>query len=218
MDSKFGAREFGDSSLFESDESEVEYDEASTSSADHSESDVSEILSDESKSNRTLSIIGKSLVFKGELTAAEDLLIQGQIKGSVKHNATNLTVGAHGKVDADIDANSVIVQGKVRGDIRGEKSIVVEPSARVQGNLYAPVIGLKEGAKFKGSIDMDAQARHEPASDRPKSNESAAKSTGQAGASSKSKSATRRSGRKSSAKKQGETADEAVDEILDDSA
>jgi hypothetical protein len=52
----------------------------------------------------------------------------------------------------------VIVQGGVQGDIRGVEAVTIEPSARVNGNIYAPRIGLKEGAKFKGSIDMDPDA------------------------------------------------------------
>src|SRR5262249_45338725 len=104
----------------------------------------------------TLSVLGPSLVFKGKLVAEEDLLIQGRVEGSISHNAANLTIGTHGEVKADIVAQKVIIQGAVQGDVRASDTIVVEASARVQGNLFAPRIGLKEGAKFKGVIDMDA--------------------------------------------------------------
>ena len=116
-----------------------------------------EIKTERSVSSRphTLSVVGETLVFKGDLTAEEDLLIQGKISGSITHRAQNLTIGASGDVRANIVAQHVIIQGKVRGDVRASESIVVEASARVEGNLYAPCIGLKEGAKFKGSIDMD---------------------------------------------------------------
>lgn len=113
------------------------------------------ILSESGDRDRKLSVIGKTLVFKGKLFAEEDLLIQGRVEGSIRHNATNLTIGANGDVQADIDAQRVIVQGNVRGDIRASDTVTVEPSARVNGNVYAPRVGLKEGAKFKGSIDMD---------------------------------------------------------------
>jgi len=111
---------------------------------------------------QTLSVIGETLVFLGDLTAEEDLLIQGQVSGSIQHRAQNLTIGASGDVRADIVAQHVIIQGKVRGDVRASESIIVAASARVQGNLYAPVIGLKEGARFKGSIDMDPGAWEQP--------------------------------------------------------
>jgi cytoskeletal protein CcmA (bactofilin family) len=105
-----------------------------------------------------LSVIGPSLVFKGKLTAEEDLLIQGRVEGSIDHNATNLTIGVHGKVNGDIRAKTVIIQGEVQGDVRASDTVIVEASARVHGNLFAPRVGLEDGAKFKGKIDMDLAA------------------------------------------------------------
>ena len=113
---------------------------------------------------RHLSVLGPSLSFKGELHCEEDLLIQGRVDGTITHNAKNLTIGTHGEVQADIVAQRVIIQGNVRGDVWASESVVVEPSAQVEGNLFAPSIGLKEGAKFKGSIDMDASISDRSAS------------------------------------------------------
>jgi cytoskeletal protein CcmA (bactofilin family) len=104
---------------------------------------------------RQVSVLGQTLVFKGELAANEDLLIQGRVEGKITHRASNLTIGTHGEVYADIVAQNVIVNGKVQGDIRAAESVVVEPSAHVVGNIFAPRVGIKEGAKFRGSIDMD---------------------------------------------------------------
>jgi cytoskeletal protein CcmA (bactofilin family) len=109
-----------------------------------------------------LSVIGPSLVLKGKLTAEEDLLIQGRVEGSIDHDATNLTIGVHGEVKGDIVAKSVIIQGKVQGDVRASDTVIVEASAHVHGNLFAPHVGLKDGARFKGTIDMDLAAA-EPA-------------------------------------------------------
>jgi cytoskeletal protein CcmA (bactofilin family) len=105
-----------------------------------------------------LSVIGQSLAFKGKLSAQEDLLIQGRVEGSIHHDGTNLTIGAHGEVKADIVARKVIIQGAVRGDVRASDAIVLEASARVHGNLFAPRIALKDGAKFQGAIDMEVGA------------------------------------------------------------
>ena len=48
------------------------------------------------------SVLGKTLVFKGELTANEDLLIQGRVEGSITQTASQLAIGAHGDVKGDI--------------------------------------------------------------------------------------------------------------------
>ena len=108
--------------------------------------------------NPKVSVLGKTLVFKGQLTANEDLLIQGRVEGSITHSAAHLAIGAHGDVSADVHAQRLIVQGKLEGDVHATESVVVEPSANVRGNIYAPRVALKDGAKFRGSIDMDAGA------------------------------------------------------------
>lgn len=103
---------------------------------------------------RELSVLGQSLVFKGELEADEDLMVDGRVEGTITHRAEHLTIGPHGDVKADIMARRVLVQGRVVGNIRASETIVIEPSAHVSGNLFAPRIGLKEGAEFDGRIQM----------------------------------------------------------------
>jgi cytoskeletal protein CcmA (bactofilin family) len=107
---------------------------------------------------QVLSVIGPSLAFKGHLVADEDLLIQGHIEGSIDHSGANLTIGIHGEVQGNIVARKVLIQGAVNGDVRASETIAVEASARMQGNLFAPRIGLKDGARFKGAIEMDVAA------------------------------------------------------------
>lgn len=207
MDSKSGAQEA--ESLFDGGATDVLYQEDSADQVANAEADLDEPPRGDAQSNPNLSVIGKSLVFKGELTAAEDLLVQGRIKGSLKNSAPNLTVGPDGRIDADIDANGVVVQGVVRGDIRGKESVVVEPSARVRGNLFAPVIGLKEGAQFKGRIDMDASTRREPTSDLAVPADADRKPP-------KAK-RNRRSRRKARSAQEARTAAEVAEEILEES-
>jgi cytoskeletal protein CcmA (bactofilin family) len=162
-----------------------EVDEASTESTSskrssfEAEANADALLSKEKESSgRQLSTLGRTLVFKGELDAAEDLLIQGRVEGSISHSGSNLTIGAHGEVTADVDANRVIVQGTVHGDVRATESITIEPSAKVRGNMFAPSIGLKEGAKFKGSIDMDGEPKAASKSNKPETDKTASGGTG----------------------------------------
>jgi cytoskeletal protein CcmA (bactofilin family) len=162
MDSKSPATSFN----FDSDSSyatDVDRDVAvdSRPDEDHTVSNyvADEILNQGAPDTRNLSVIGQTLKFKGDLVAEEDLLIQGSVKGTINHRSKNLTIGAHGNVTANIMAQNVIVQGKIQGEIRATESVIVEPSARVTGDIYAPRVGLKEGAKFKGSIDMDADPK-----------------------------------------------------------
>ena len=68
------------------------------------------------------SILGPTLYFKGDLSAEEDLLIQGRVEGSITHTQ-RLTVGPQGTVKADIKAQLIIVEGTVDGDqIKGTRT------------------------------------------------------------------------------------------------
>jgi cytoskeletal protein CcmA (bactofilin family) len=100
-------------------------------------------------------VLGPSLRFKGELAADEDLLLQGQVEGSIEHSQS-LTIGTDGGVKGNIRARTVIIDGAVDGDVYGLESVTVRETARVRGNIFAPRVALADGAKFTGRIDMDS--------------------------------------------------------------
>lgn len=110
----------------------------------------------ETAKQKKTSVLGPTLRFKGELSADEDLLIQGRIEGSIKHSSS-LTVGEEGQVKANIAAEYIAVEGKVNGDLNGSQSVVVRDTANVEGNIFSPIVTLLEGATFNGSIDMSGK-------------------------------------------------------------
>lgn len=99
--------------------------------------------------------IGASIVIDGEVTGSEDMAIHGRVKGTVRLADHRLQIGPEGRVEATVFARSIIVDGRVKGDLSAEQEIVVRGTGNVRGNLAAPRIGLEEGAKFKGRIDME---------------------------------------------------------------
>lgn len=111
---------------------------------------------------RKTSVIGPTLIFKGELSANEDLIIEGEIEGTIAHQDKNLTVGKEGRVKADINARTVEVYGKVEGDIHGEDIVKLAKSADVKGNIRCARIVMEDGAQFSGSIDMGQKTKSVP--------------------------------------------------------
>src|SRR5215471_4873234 len=101
-----------------------------------------------------ISVLGPTLVFKGELTADEDLMLKGRVEGSITHSAS-LRIGQEGSVKGNIKAKHITVDGTVEGDLHGSGSVTIRESAKVTGNVYAPRVSLVEGARFSGMIDMD---------------------------------------------------------------
>ncbi|HNP34787.1 MAG TPA: polymer-forming cytoskeletal protein [Woeseiaceae bacterium] len=103
---------------------------------------------------RNVSVIGPTLRFKGELSANEDLVIEGQIEGTIAHQDKNLTIGKEGRVRADIHAKIVEILGQVEGDVRGDEIVRLHKTAAVIGNIYSPRIVMEDGANFSGMVDM----------------------------------------------------------------
>ncbi|NBC22685.1 MAG: polymer-forming cytoskeletal protein [Gammaproteobacteria bacterium] len=104
---------------------------------------------------RGTAMIGKTITIKGDITGEENLVIEGKVDGSVQLKNNDLTVGQSGRVTANIQANIVRIDGEVHGDIVGVEKVVITKTGKVQGNIVGPRVTLEDGAKFKGSIDMD---------------------------------------------------------------
>ncbi|MEM8769008.1 MAG: polymer-forming cytoskeletal protein [Pseudomonadota bacterium] len=101
------------------------------------------------------SMIGPTVVIRGEVTAEEDLMVKGRVEGFIDHSQT-VTIHAEGTVAAEVKAQEVLVEGTVDGNVYGTKRVQIAETGNVTGNVYAPRVGVLEGASFKGAIDMDS--------------------------------------------------------------
>jgi cytoskeletal protein CcmA (bactofilin family) len=106
--------------------------------------------------------IGPSISIKGDLTGEEDLIIQGRVEGRVDLKQNSVTIGRNGRVKADIYGKLVNVEGEVEGNLFGLDQIVVRSTGSVRGNIVAPRVSIEDGARFKGSIDMDSKSGEKP--------------------------------------------------------
>ena len=99
------------------------------------------------------SVLGPTLRFRGELSAQEDLIVQGSVEGSITHTQS-LTIGTDGSMKGDVRARVIVIDGKVEGDLYATESVNIRATAKVKGNVFAPRVGISEGAFFQGQIDM----------------------------------------------------------------
>ncbi|MGD8977154.1 MAG: polymer-forming cytoskeletal protein [Gammaproteobacteria bacterium] len=108
--------------------------------------------------SREEAVIGPSIHIDGDVRGEEDLVIQGEVSGTVQLLNNSLTVGRDGKVNADVHAQAVFVDGHVEGDLVGTERVCIRETAQVRGNVTSPRVSLEDGARFKGSIEMDPEA------------------------------------------------------------
>lgn len=100
------------------------------------------------------SMIGKSIVIKGEIATSDALYIYGRIEGSISAPAQRVTIGKEGKVKADINAREVIVMGDVCGNLNGGDRVEIRSNGSLTGDLAAHRICIEDGAVLKGAIDV----------------------------------------------------------------
>ncbi len=82
--------------------------------------------------------IGKSIVFKGDLSGDEDLQIDGQVEGGVQLADHQLTIGETARVQAQLYAKDVIVIGHVTGNITATERVEIQVNGVVEGTRYLP--------------------------------------------------------------------------------
>jgi cytoskeletal protein CcmA (bactofilin family) len=101
-----------------------------------------------------VSVIGESLYFKGELSAGEDLLIEGTVEGKINQGKCCLTLKPIGKILGNVNATKIFIDGYVKGNLHASVSVTVRESGKVEGNIVAPSVAIEEGATFNGSVEM----------------------------------------------------------------
>ena len=101
---------------------------------------------------QAVALVGKSVVFKGDLTSSEDMTIDGRVEGSIQLRDHALIVGP----DADIRASIVArtrdgVHGAVTGTITARDNVDIRATGSVEGDIYAPRLAIADGAMLLGA-------------------------------------------------------------------
>ena len=99
--------------------------------------------------------VGKSVQIKGDLTGDEDVRIDGRFEGTIRLADHRLVVGRTGRVQAEVEAHEVIVEGQIVGDVTASDRLVITATGSVSGNLCAGRLILVEGGILKGSVEME---------------------------------------------------------------
>jgi len=99
-------------------------------------------------------LLGRSLVIKGDLSAAEPLHIEGLVEGAIHAPGQRLTVGREGKVTANIVARELVIMGKVKGNIECAERLDIRREGSLEGDVVSGGIRVEDGAMLKGNIEV----------------------------------------------------------------
>ena len=107
--------------------------------------------------------LGPSVEFNGELSGNEDIRIEGLVDGAVHFPNSMVVIALQGRMNGDIYAESIVVEGEVHGNILGNAKVLLKQTGNVTGDIKAPRVSLEDGAIFKGCIEMEAVSVLHPA-------------------------------------------------------
>lgn len=91
--------------------------------------------------------------FEGRYTFSGTVLLNGKFKGEIASTDT-LIIGEKGVVSADIRAGQVLVSGEVVGNVRATERVEFKRTARMFGDVEAPIVVVEEGVLFEGHCRM----------------------------------------------------------------
>ena len=98
-------------------------------------------------------VVGSTIIIRGRIKSDEDLVIEGRIDAEITSTKA-LVVENSGIVKASVQVRSARISGVVVGDITAEAKVEIAPDGRVVGNILSPKIVIRDGAAFRGRIDM----------------------------------------------------------------
>jgi cytoskeletal protein CcmA (bactofilin family) len=99
-------------------------------------------------------VIGKSVIIRGELSGNEDLYIDGDVEGTVTLPESRLTVGPNARVRADLSAREVVIFGHLTGNIQATGRVDLRQSALVKGDILAGRLSIEESAVLTGRVEL----------------------------------------------------------------
>ncbi|HLL53603.1 MAG TPA: polymer-forming cytoskeletal protein [Myxococcaceae bacterium] len=99
-------------------------------------------------------LLGKGSEFEGKLTFEGQVRIDGKFSGQI-FTKDVLVIGDGARVQAEINAGTVIINGTVEGNVRASQLIELHQPGRVKGNLESPALSMDKGVIFEGTMKME---------------------------------------------------------------
>ena len=98
--------------------------------------------------------IAQSITVKGDLSGQEGLFFDGALEGRIHMLDSRVVIGPNGRVHADVEANEIVVEGQVRGNLRARTRVELRRTSHVRGDVTTERIAIQDGAHFNGRVEI----------------------------------------------------------------
>ncbi|MGE5893658.1 MAG: bactofilin family protein [bacterium] len=104
------------------------------------------------KADKVETFIGSNATFRGEIKTTGAIRIDGTVEGNVA--ADWVILGEKGNIKGDVVAHSIIVGGKIEGNVRTKGIIEIKNKGRIIGDILTPKLSIIEGGIIEGKASM----------------------------------------------------------------
>ena len=104
--------------------------------------------------NDSKNVLNSDVELKGTLRFAGELTFDGKLEGDI-HSEGTLNLGDNSVVKGNITVNSVVVRGKVNGNITAKEMIDVKTKTEMFGDIRAARLVMEEGVTFVGQTEVN---------------------------------------------------------------
>ncbi len=102
-------------------------------------------------------VLGPDASFEGKLTFEKGMRLHGKLTGSI-NTPGRLHVAKEAKMEADVEAGAIILEGEVKGNLTASDRVEMKPTTRYEGDLTASKLVVEEGAQFRGHVTVGPDA------------------------------------------------------------
>lgn len=112
-----------------------------------------DINAKESNISQVTALIDQGAAFEGQLTFEGTVRIGGKFKGEIFTKDT-LIIDSGAEVEAQIEADIVIISGNLKGNVFARRRVQMFPPAIFKGTVTTPSLKIEEGVVFEGATYM----------------------------------------------------------------
>ena len=99
-------------------------------------------------------VLNSDVEIKGNLKFSGELTLEGKLEGEVQTDGV-LNLGDTAVVNGNINAQSVVVRGKINGNINAKEKIEIKAKAELFGDIRATKLVVEEGVTFVGKTEVN---------------------------------------------------------------
>ena len=106
----------------------------------------------------------KDCAFKGKVTSEGIFRLDGEMEGEIFHRGI-LIIGETGVIKGNLEANVLILNGKVDGEVNAKERLEIHSSGKLYGTVHTPIFVIQDGGIFDGNCKMGVKSDNESSSE-----------------------------------------------------